>query len=436
MPLSRRQILRSSALSLTVLGGCLTSSESPADNRQSTRVATQRTSTSDPTETLDTRRTQSSLRCGHGPLPENGWPLPEGSTGQANYAPAANGPTTKPTAEWTVTATVSEPGAVHFTRPIVVDGYIYVGRAVFPGASQLPPDTQYIRAYDAETGDKLWQAPVSGTPNTPAITENTVLIHDDRTVYALNTANGKEKWTFKPKPLGYVKSTLPTADGTLVAVNRSDTAFTGEVLALDLDGQVKWRVSVPSSVNSDLAWVGGMAYVVTRDAVLVAIDTDEEAVTWTRNLQDGDDTAPARLAVTPCAAFVTVDGVLYAVKRDGTLAWSVKTGGRELATDGDTIYSTDGSGYVRAFAVSTGQQRWEQFYGIENSRKADGFDWDPAVDADTIYAGTIDGKLLGISTSDGNKRWTIERDGVHPIEVVVVDDTLYTAWGSHLIAFR
>lgn len=323
---------------------------------------------------------------------------------------------------------------MRFTRPIVADGRVFVGRQIGVGPNQPLPDEHHVHAYDARTGERLWRVPVSGRPNAPSVTGTTVLVHDDGTLYALDAASGAEKWTADLTL--WVDSILPTADGILVVAYGDDTDEEA-VVSLDPDGREKWRMMVPyPMIGSKLAWVNHRAFLATRDGRVVAIDTTEGAVAWTKNLQDGDDTAPARLAATPCAVFAAIDGVLYAVRRTGKLAWTVEAGIREMATDGETIYGLDGSGYVSAFAVADGEQRWEQFFGIGNRRYTDGFYDNPAVDAKTLFAGTLDKKLLAVSTDDGSKRWVIEREWPSEALVSVVDDTLFTAWGRHLVAYR
>jgi outer membrane protein assembly factor BamB len=294
------------------------------------------------------------------------------------------------------------------------------------------PDEYHVQAHDAGTGEMLWRVPVAERPHTPSVTERTVLVHDGETLYALDTASGAEKWTADLRPR--VDSILPTADGILVVAYGDDNE---ELVSLDPDGRENWRVTVPHPmIGSKLAWANHRAYLATTDAKLVAFDTTEGAVAWTKNLQDGHDTAPARLAATPCAVFAAIDGVLYAVNRNGTPAWTVEAGIREMATDGETIYGLNVSGYVSAFGVADGEQRWEQFFGIENPRYTDGFFDDPAVDAKTLFAGTLDEKLLAVSTDDGSERWIIEREWANEALVSVVDGTLYTGWGRHLVAYR
>lgn len=428
MPPSRRRILELGALSMTALGGCSGLGDPPPDGTP--------TETPDGTETPDPTATPTDevapeLVCGTGPLPDAGWPLSERSVGRTNYAPDGDGPTEKPSAEWSVTATAPEQGEVRFTRPIVADGRIYVGRNVAVGTSVPKPDKQYLQAYDAATGDRLWEYAIAGTPQSVATTDEAVLVADRSTLHAVESGGESARWTHEPD--GGVDDVLPIPDGVLVASTRADSDDT--VVALLSDGEVEWDVTVDAWLDSSLGWTDGRAYLATNDAELVAIDTDEGEQLWTRNLHDREDRNPATLLVTPCAVFVAVDEALYAADRDGEVAWSVNKSFRDLATDGEYIYGVDGDGYARSLSIEDGEEDWEEFRGAVNERYTDGFFDGLAIDDETLYAGTLEDGLLAISTDSGDVRWVLERD-LDGVSVSVVDDTLYAAWGNRLLAFE
>lgn len=431
MPPSRRAVLRAGAASLALLAGCAGSNGDPETSPDSTRTTTRRTTTTGrPTTT--TTDPAPELDCGVGTLPESGWPLPDRSVGRTNYAPDASGPTSAPETDWSVTVEDTDRGGVDLTRPVVADGALYVGRAIYPSPERQAPETQYVHAYDAETGDRLWRSEVPARPETIAVGADCVLVVSGGAVRALAPSDGAEQWTYHPDE--GVDDVLPTPDGLLVLAGTRDDV--DRLVALDDAGEEAWSVRLPGRASSDLAWADGRAYAGSPEAILAAVDTRNADVAWTRDLADGDDTAPISLVATPCGAFVTVDGALYGVARDGTEAWSVDVAGRSLATDGDAVYALDGRGYVRSFAAADGEKRWKAFYGVENFRQTDGFASDPAFDGDTLYAGTLDGQVVAAAADGGDERWTVERDWNGSFGVTVVGDTLYVAGGRHLGAFR
>ncbi|WP_276273135.1 PQQ-binding-like beta-propeller repeat protein [Haloarcula litorea] len=427
---SRRQLLRSGALAVPALAGCGAVGDGPSDTATATDEAATDTVTATETATPTDAADPDALSCGPGPLPESGWPLPDGSVGGTNYAPGETGPTEAPDTVWDVRSPDREV-AVAFTRPVVADGVVYVAEVARPGASQPTPERQHVAAYDAADGRERWRTAVPGEPSVPRVAGDLVLVVDETTVRALDAADGRERWTRSPR--GEPSAVRPTPDGVLVAVDGVNAP--DALLALDRTGGTRWRVETPARAASRLSWADGRAHYVTPSGSLVAVATDTGAVAWTRTLQDGEDTAPARVLATPCAAFATVDGTLYAVGRDGDRGWRADASVRRLATDGETVYGVGGRGDVAAFSVG-GDRRWTAFHGREDRQYVDGFYDGPVVDGATLYAGSLDGTLRALSTADGSERWTVgDRWSGEPLPVLV-DGTLYTAWGDHLAALR
>lgn len=432
MPPSRRTLLRAGAAAIGGLAGCSAGLEpgAPATNEAEQREG----ATASPTASSDQTATPAArpaLRCDAGPLPDDGWPLPDRSSGRTNYTAAATGPTEPPTAAWSITPPEPELGDNAFTRPVVAGGRLYVGRRIQVGANQPSPDEHYVHAYETSSGDGLWQAPVPREPNVPAITAAAVVVDDDARLYAHDPETGTETWS--TAPAGGVKDILPTPAGLLVTSWRAKPDH--RLVAFDTDGRERWDVTLPGAASSAPAWVDGLAFVVTADGALVAVDTDEAAVAWIRNLQDGDDTVPGSVIATTCAEFAAIDGVLYAVDRAGDLGWSASLGVRGLATDGETVFGVGPDGTVSA-VTADGTDQWERSLGIEDPGYTDGFYDDPAVDGETLYAGSLDHRLFAVATADGTDRWSVELDWRRPAEVTLVDDTLFAAGGSHLAAFR
>lgn len=434
---SRRRVLRLAGLSAAGLAGCLGDTGTPtAEHTPTARSTPVHTPTASPTETptdspTDDRETRTAVDCEDGQSP-SGWPLPAHDAGGTNHHPDAAGPTRSPATRWAVTADPPETGEVRYTRPVVADGTVYVGRQVVVGTHQRPPDVQHVRAFDAACGEVRWRAPVAGRPETPMVVEDAVVVHDEATIYALDARTGERRWTHERT--GDVVDAVPAGDGILVA--SSTGGEYDELRALAPDGSVRWRLSVRARVPSDLAWAGGRAYLVTADAVLMAVDTAEQSVAWTLDLQDDEDTVPASVTATPGAVFPVVDGVAHAVTPRGDLVWTNGGGVRTVATDGDTVYGVDGDGHVRALDADDGTERWHRFHGRRADEYVDGFYADPALGGGTLYAGTLDGTLLALSAADGSERWRIARDWEGDAAVALADRTLFVAWANRLLALQ
>lgn len=131
---SRRRVLALGAGSIASLPECFTDSETSQPGDQTSQPGNGTIPTNDGTNT-EAGQTET-LSADAVSLPETGLPLSSNSLGRDNYAPTASGPTGAPTARWEVTAEDVDEGDVRFTRPLVGDGRVYVGRGALVG--QLP----------------------------------------------------------------------------------------------------------------------------------------------------------------------------------------------------------------------------------------------------------------------------------------------------------
>lgn len=428
---SRRQLLRTGILSLAGLSGCATG-RWPSGGAGPEATPTPDPSPGEPAPSTVTPVEDGTIAaCGTDPTPAAPWPLPDRSAGRANYAPAADGPTAAPTAAWSVTAPRREVGKYQYTRPVVAGGRVVAGRRHVVGSEREPPDRQAVLAYDLGTGAERWRATVGGEPSPPAVADDHVLVHDGTTLHAVDAASGEPRWTISPP--GGIRRALPTPASVLV-VSRGENG--GDRMRLvEPEGTVRWELDLPGVVGSRIAWSGERAYVATPEAAVIAVDTAEPAVSWTRNLQDDGDTQPTTLVATPCAVYAAADGTLYGLQRTGGLAWVTPGGGRELAADGQAVYGLSGAGYVRAFSAADGTRQWERFVGRHN-RLTDGFYVGAAMDAATLFAGALDRKLVAVATADGRVRWTLECDWDAPARVARAGGQLLAGWGRHLVAFQ
>jgi glucose dehydrogenase len=100
-------------------------------------------------------------------------------------------------------------GAIHAT-PVVVNGYVYFGTTTFATFYKLTPDGKVKWSYRnpaAKTVDKLTGklgVPDSGFANSPLVTTDTVYVGDvGGFIYALDRANGKERWKINLRAAGF-----------------------------------------------------------------------------------------------------------------------------------------------------------------------------------------------------------------------------------------
>lgn len=444
---SRRQFLRTTALSLTGLTGCSSISESSttettADTAESrdrpepataTMSATHETTEREQPTTDTATEHPPSFDCDSGATA--GWGLPDGGTGRLNYAPEASGPTERPSTVWTASGGESSDGAVEFTRPVVADGRVYVGRGIYSYPSTRQPEAHHVDAYDAASGERVWRTQIRGLPQSPARASDYLLVPTNpRTtearLYALDPATGKRAWTYLPD--GALREALPTEDGILVSVEDDSGAY---LHVVGTDGDRRSRVSIPRYHVSHLTWCDGRAYLCSRNGTVVAIDTAAAELAWLQHVSDGDGPTTRTLAATPCAVVAAVEGALHVLSIDGTVVWSSESGVEYVATDGEAIYGFGGNNLGSGYALADGMKTWAE---TDDRAHVQSVFEPPAFDGQTLYTGEHDGALVAVSAADGERRWSLDATGgtYGSQKPVLVDDTLYIAWSNRLLALR
>lgn len=142
------------------------------------------------------------------------------------------------TVRWSRDAEQFDPQGFNVVRNIAPA----VGRGVV-----YAPDTTGVTAYDAETGEEQWHAPVGEVHAAPTLTGETVLIGGVETgVVAVDADDGSERWSWD----GNTWTSPAVTDGTAYV--------TGDgLVALDIDtGDVAWRYDVQSDIFGSPVVVG------------------------------------------------------------------------------------------------------------------------------------------------------------------------------------
>lgn len=144
------------------------------------------------------------------------------------------------------------------------------------------------------------------------------------------------------------------------------TPFPNSLVALSLDGHVKWKATVPQNpvapartccdtVNHGAALGNGVVYFATLDAQLVAVDAQSGAVKWTTSLGDADlgETITAQPVVAGNLVLVGTSGELFG-KRGKLVALDAATG--------DTQWSAYSTGPDADVKIGP---RYHPFYGAD-----------------------------------------------------------------------
>lgn len=149
-------------------------------------------------------------------------------------------------------------GTVRWSRdaePFEVQGFNVV-RDVAPAVGRVTvyvPGPSGVTAYDAETGEQQWHAPVRKVHASPVFAGDVVLTSGIGTgVTAVDADDGSERWSWEASGTW---TSPAVADGTVYATGHG-------LVALDLDsGDVAWRHEVSSDVFGSPVVVGNSVVV-------------------------------------------------------------------------------------------------------------------------------------------------------------------------------
>ncbi|GAA0671935.1 outer membrane protein assembly factor BamB [Sphingomonas insulae] len=234
-----------------------------------------------------------------------------------------------------------------------------------------------LHAFAADTGAKLWEAPVStGDQNRPARFGGGVSYEGGRVfatdgvgdVVAFNAADGKEVW--RGKPGGPLRGAPTVANGSVYVESQDNQIF-----ALDQsDGKVQWA----QSGTLETQGVFGVAAPAASQGTVVAGFSSGELnayryengrVLW------GD--ALSRTSITTSVS--SLSDIDAAPVIDNGRVFAVGQGGRMVSLD-----------------LATGQRLWEQnFAGIST----------PWIAGEWLFVVTDDARLVCLARSNGKARW-------------------------------
>lgn len=318
-----------------------------------------------------------------------------------------------------------------------------------------------------------------------ALVDGTLLVPAHRSLRAIDTANGTERWRYayqRPGPVfGDDYSQLDTEpqvrDGVVYLV------FQTSVCALDTDTQrLRWRYELNSS--TDGLWLFGNTVYVTAhidgDAQLVALDAKTGFERWRQVGRVSPLAARNELLV---GARYTSGRLVGLEPETGDQHWvSDATVGASLsrgrvAVVGDHVVVSSSDGDLIALETATGERRWTvsdetdgrstyrdsiaidpsdralywsrpavgmidriDFEGHEEwQREVSALEFGVSVGDETVYASTGDG-LLALEGETGDERFRVAVDGVEDDALgstpLITDDRVYHMLGETLYEVR
>lgn len=299
--------------------------------------------------------------------------------------------------------------------PAVHDGSVYVRTH------------DEVFALDLETGERDWKRSVGDRAGAaPTATDDRLYVPTERRLRALDPSNREEVWRLE----GRFRRSSPAVDGeTLYVAGRvpEDGEHVPAVLALDAaTGEERWRVEPPGFAPGSPVVTDDVVYVAADGTRLYALDADSGEVRWSLGFE-WDLGTPA---LTEDALLVSAGGRLYSVGRgadENARPWA------------GVVESSDGGGESSpAYAESDfyfGTHGYDVTASSEVSTDPDApFEFTVDVTGDRIDAD--DGVTMEFAlTNESDEPITVDGGAPAPFEVIRLEETgpggrALTAWSD------
>lgn len=345
--------------------------------------------------------------------PATSWPSFGYDAANTGYNPVTDAPGDDPAVDWEF-----ETGLLT-SDPVVAAGTVAVGT----------PERVY--AVDAADGSERWHVDRNGPlMYPPVIDTGAVYLVDGESVVAVDAIEGSQRWRYEAG--SRTRHGALTSSGGRLYVHTAD-----HLHAIDAnEGERVWRVESGAGVGTTPAVADGTVYVgpgrFGSPTGLYARDAETGDRRWGQPLAiSGTDQC-----VSEGRIYVGMPNEWYAAydTDGGERIWQVDTGSHAravapAATDGVVVGGTLQSDVYGLDPVD-GTEHW-------SSQADHRVEFKPAVADGTVFVGSPDGRIYGLNIDDGTERWRVAPPARPSSSPAVADGTLYVAGGGErLFAIR
>jgi outer membrane protein assembly factor BamB len=252
---------------------------------------------------------------------------------------------------------------------------------------------------------------------------DTAFLAYNQHVYAINIANGEEKWRFPseadPKISFYAPPAL-TDDGQLLVGGYDHVLY-----SLDPQtGTVIWPFKGAKNryIGEPLVGQNGI-FAPNADRTLYALDFQGNSL-WPYHTEGEQWAKPIADPACECIYLATMDHRIYAINAlDGSEEW--KTDDLGGSAVGTPAYGPEGTLFIGTFNsemlaidAKSGRILWQT--------PTDGWVWGgPAYKDGVLYFGDLKGSFYALKASNGEVLWKITPDGPIAQPPLLMDDTIY-----------
>ena len=335
------------------------------------------------------------------------------------------------------------------------------------GSAYVPWTGEYPEGVEL---DSIYVGP--STRSAPVISNGTVYMGGESTVFAINADTSKTFW--ESQPTGPVHGTLAVANDTLFVPLRNK-----EILALDaMSGSQRWSFKAESPFVGSPSVDKGIVYSSTQKGRLYALDAATGNQIWT---MDAGDAITSAVAITDnkIAVGVSTGGLFIRDARTGDNRSRVRIGGlitHPPVVGGKSVYVVS-NGTVLSFDVDSRAlpwayplrliwtQLWLWELPVPTPPGPAGFRWratpmedgpessihmaknsealylgshpvpspipgaefvtTPAATSDAIYIGSNNNSVYSLSAKDGKMLWKFDASSIPVVQPTVVGERLY-----------
>jgi len=336
---------------------------------------------------------------------------------------AAEGPAAKPDVKW------------HVKLPAPAGCLLLAGGVVLCCSSEpveaLPGEFRgFLYAYDAETGDRLWEFCQTGAPIlTPAVFGDTVYVGTtEGKIYSLSLADGETRGRFEvgsgassPMTISQGKLLFGTQDGRLQVLDANFAERKSIKLA-----ERSLREPEFGNIWDAPAVDDGMLFVSATGTYLFAVSLKDYEVVWKLPIPYEElymHRVSSRVSTVGNTVLFARDLQTLACveKQTGRTKWSLQLPRPfigDFCSDESKVYIPSQDGHVMAVELQSGDIQWRF--------KAGQTPGSPAVDLKRVYFGTMEGSTIHALNKDtGEQVWALELGASFVEGPVVSNSTLF-----------
>ncbi|HTU18888.1 MAG TPA: PQQ-binding-like beta-propeller repeat protein [Gemmataceae bacterium] len=274
----------------------------------------------------------------------------------------------------------------------IADGVVYVGSF-----------DEYLYALDLADGKEKWKYKAGPIKASPAVRDGVVYVGNaDGIFHCVGAARGEKRWTFETD--GEITSGANFAGDLILFGSHDETLY-----CLTKDGKAKWKFQTQGPVYGSPTLVGGKTFVAGCDSKLHVLDiaTGKEE----RAVDLGGQTGATGAVLGDHFYVGTMTNQFDAIDwKKGQIVWTFQADNRpqpfysSAAVTEQLVLAGSRDRRLHALDRKTGKEIWSFATGAK-------MDGSPVVAGKRVYAPSLDGNLYVLDLDSGKQLDKIQLDG-------------------------